>query len=73
MCTLPANVLDFVPGEFGFKAAAGQSNDPETLFGVVLQNLCKIFWYCKCVSDKVCERENLNLKASLIRYENPKR
>lgn len=45
--TLPVDVLHFVPGEFGFKSAVSQSNDPETLLGVALQNLGKVFWHCK--------------------------
>ena len=44
---LPVYVLDFVPGEFGFKSTMTQSYDPETLLGVALQNLCKVFWHCK--------------------------
>lgn len=44
---LPVYVLDFVPGQFGFKSPMTQSYDPETLLGVALQNFCKVFWHCR--------------------------
>lgn len=35
---LPAEVLEFVPREFGLQLSMGQSNNPEALSGVALQS-----------------------------------
>lgn len=44
MGQLPAEGLDFVPGEFGLQLSVCQSNDPEALLGVGLQGLCETLW-----------------------------
>lgn len=35
---LPAEVLEFVPREFGLQLSMGQSNNPKALSGVALQS-----------------------------------
>lgn len=48
MCiTEPADVLDFVPAEFGFKSTSSQSDHSEALLSVTLQNLRKVLRHCK--------------------------
>lgn len=41
---LPAEVVDFVPGEFGLKLSMCQCNNPEALSGVGLQSVCESLW-----------------------------
>lgn len=41
--TIPVDILDFVPGEFGFKPTMSQGYNPETLLSVAFQNLRKLF------------------------------
>lgn len=41
---LPAEALDFVPGEFGLQLSMCQGNNPEALPGVGLQSLCEALW-----------------------------
>lgn len=38
---LPAEAVDFVPGEFGLQLPVCQSNNPEALLGVDLQRVCE--------------------------------
>lgn len=41
---VPAEALDFVPGEFWLQLPMCQGNNPETLPGVSLQSLCEALW-----------------------------
>lgn len=43
--TLPAEVVDFVPGEFGLQLPVCHSNHPEALHGVLLQGVHKAGWH----------------------------
>lgn len=38
---LPAEAVDFVPGQFGLQLPVCQSNNPEALPGVDLQRVCE--------------------------------
>lgn len=49
---LPVNILDFVPGQFGFKSTVSQGYDSESLLGVAFKNLYKISRHCKSDTKK---------------------
>lgn len=43
---VPAEAVDFVPGEFGLKLSMCQCNNPEALSGVGLQSVCESLRDC---------------------------
>lgn len=49
---LPVYILDFVPGQFGFKPTVSQGYDSESLLGVAFQNLWKIPRHCMRDTNK---------------------
>lgn len=42
---LPAEVLEFVPREFGLQLSMGQSNNPEAPSGEALQSFTEPLWH----------------------------
>lgn len=45
--TLPAKVVDFVPGEFGLQLSVSHSNHPEALPGVPVQGVHEAGGHCR--------------------------